>query len=226
MSNNNETFLMSDSGKTFEDAVEDYFKTGRCKIEHNGRKYMMVTHLNSTRRSYQRMMNGEFKPVNRIGPKPSDGMFDGKTYLWSSSHPLFPNDISWVKWCVKDGDPRDMINVPFYLFCVKMDRILEITTMTEMNSFGEKYGVSLYGSKSVEIDWTKASKDYDGISIMKYMGDYDIVRNAWYCGWDCDSLVIWRNDTDDPNIVASRQLGTTEKSNMFECMYMIDSPEI
>ena len=103
---------------------------------------------------------------------------------------------SWVDWLSHEmpkwkGD---------YLYSVDVDvsKCLTIKDEYDMVTFIGKYGKTRQGwnirSESewedANIDWRLVSKDYSGIIIPKYMGEFRH-NMLWYYSWDVASGCIW-----------------------------------
>jgi hypothetical protein len=110
------------------------------------------------------------KMIAFAGPKPV-----GLWYTLSSA---------WIDW-MRSEQPSWLEDVN-YIYEIKpnYDRILRITSLQELRSFGEEYDAYGYG-----IDWPTVAVQWDGIEINPHQHGY---TEEWYRSWDIASGCVWR----------------------------------
>jgi len=113
--------------------------------------------------------------VQPIGPKPVG--------LWYSV------GTEWKDWCESESFNLHRFTISYSL-TVNLDRILRITTVSELMSFTRRFGTSSF--RGWNIDWPLVATLWDGIEIAPYQWSCRFEPDTlWYSGWDVASGCLW-----------------------------------
>ena len=101
----------------------------------------------------------------------------------------------WIEWT--KSEMPEWLKEYKYLYEISItDRVLKIDTPEKFKDFESKYSASRNGDESGRysekfINWASVAKDYDGIEICPYMGQFRMGSSDWYYPWDVASGCIW-----------------------------------
>jgi hypothetical protein len=114
---------------------------------------------------------------------------------------------SWIEW-TKSEQP-DWLEKSKYLYEISTTpSILVIDTPEKFKAFEEEYVDNGPNADKFSnwIDWVRVAKDYDGIEICPYRGDFR-EESDWYYTWDVASGCIWSpSGIKDVKLIGSKDV--------------------
>lgn len=100
---------------------------------------------------------------------------------------------SWLDWC--GSEMPQWVGGYLYRVSLDPDKLLRLTTTSELHDFTDEYGSSQYRGLRDNIDtidWPAVAEKYSGIEIAPYQWSLRMENKFfWYYGWDVASGVVW-----------------------------------
>lgn len=107
------------------------------------------------------------------------------------------DDRSWSAWCAEEDylDTTKQIANEIELTAA-VARLLTLSTVAELESFSDRYGVTTWYGDGIAIDWQHVALGWAGILITPWpRGIRHHASLSWHYGWDCASGCIWDTST-------------------------------
>ena len=112
--------------------------------------------------------------------------------LWVSDE----SDFGWSRWCRGEEFHVEALANAHLVTLKPNANILLLKTVGEIDSFTEKYSISMFPGVDLKtIDWKRVASEYQGLVITPYQWERRLDPDShWYYSWDVASGCIW--DTD------------------------------